>query len=165
MEDVFKILNDLGIEYKKYEHEPVKTCAESTALLPDDMPGVRTKHLFLRDRKRKNYLVIVIDENKLVDLKQLSEKLDLKSLGMASEEELYKYLGVEIGALSMLSFLNDKEHKVQFLIDEAIWNSDAFDCHPNVGGIVLLINKKDWLKIFDYMGREPKVVAIPEKSL
>lgn len=164
MEEVFKILHELGINYLKYEHEPVTTCAESTALLPDDIPGIRTKHLFLRDRKKQNYLMVVIDETKLVDLKTLSNQLDLKSLGMASSEELMEYLGVEVGAVSMLSFLNDNENKVRLLIDEAIWDAEAFDAHPNKAGIVLSITKTDWLKIFKYLNREPEILPIPEKA-
>lgn len=73
MDEIFEMLKKLGIEYKRYDHAPVKTCAESTALLPKDMPGVRTKHLFLRDRKKENYFVVVVDENKMVDLE---ERLD-----------------------------------------------------------------------------------------
>jgi Ala-tRNA(Pro) deacylase len=165
MEEIFKILDDLGIKYDKYEHEAVKTCAESTALLPKDLPGIRTKHLFLHDRKRQNYFVVVVDENKLVDLKRLSEQLDVKSLGMASEEELKEYLNVDAGALSMLTFLNLPKCSVRFLIDEVIWDAEAFDCHPNINNIVLLIYRDDWMKIFDYMENKPQVVSIPEKLI
>ncbi|HSQ90469.1 YbaK/EbsC family protein [Romboutsia sp.] len=165
MEKIFEILEDLAVNFKKYEHEPVKTCAESTALLPDDIPGVRTKHLFLRDKKKKNYFVVVVDENKLVDLKSLSNQLDVKSIGMASEEELKEYFKIEVGSLSMLAFLNVKDSNVRLLIDEEIWDKEAFDCHPNVNNIVLSINKEDWLKIFNYMKRTPEVIFIPEKQL
>ncbi|RDY23149.1 hypothetical protein CHF27_009915 [Romboutsia maritimum] len=165
MKNIFKILEDLEVNFKKYEHEPVKTCAESTALLPDDIPGVRTKHLFLRDKKKQSYFVVVVNENKLVDLKSLSNQLGVKSLGMASEGELQEYLNVEAGALSMLAFLNAEDTTVRLLIDEQIWNEKAFDCHPNVNNIVLSINKEDWLKIFNYIKRTPEVIFIPKKQL
>lgn len=163
MENVLELLDQMNVKYRKYEHEPVKTCAESTALLPKDIPGVRTKHLFVRDRKKESYFLIVIDETKLVDLKLLSARLNVKSLGMASEEELKRYLDVEVGAVSMLSLLNDREHRVRLLMDEAIWNEEAFDCHPNVNGIVLSIEKEHWMKIFQHMDRAPEVMPIPEK--
>lgn len=164
MDEVLEILKKLGIGYKRYDHAPVKTCRESTELLPKDMPGVRTKHLFLHDRKKKNYFVIVVDENKMVDLKALSTKLNVKSLSMASQEELMEYFGVEAGALSMLAFINDKENRVSLIIDEDIWDEEAFDCQPNVCGVVLLIMREDFIKIFDYLKKKPEIVHIPEKS-
>ena len=165
MDEIFETLDRLDIKYQRFEHQVVKTCAESTALLPDDLPGIRTKHLFLHDRKRQNYFAVVVDENKLVDLKRLSEQLCVKSLGMASEQELKEYLKVDAGALSMLTFLNLKKNGVRFLIDEAIWDAEAFDCHPNVNNIVLLIYREDWMKIFNYIETKPEVIPIPEKCM
>jgi Ala-tRNA(Pro) deacylase len=163
MKDVFKVLSELGINYSKFEHGPVKTCAESTAMLPEDFPGVRTKHLFLRDRKRQNYFLLVVDENKLVDLKELSNELNAKSLGMASEEELQRFFNIETGALSMMSLLNLREDRIRFLIDRAIWDEEAFDCHSNVSTTVLSINKEDWIKLFSYMKIEPEIIPVPQK--
>lgn len=165
MEDIINKLRKLGIEYERYEHRKVLTCQESTALLPKDMKGVRTKNILLRDRKKENYILIVVEENKLIDYKELSKALNLKSLKMADEEDLKKYLGTETGALSMLSLFNDNEKRVNLIIDRDIWNEEAFDCQPNQLGVVLLIWKEDWLKIFNYLDIEPEVINIPEKEM
>jgi Ala-tRNA(Pro) deacylase len=163
MEDVTKQIENLGINYKRYEHKAVLTCQESTALLPKDMEGVRTKNIFLRDRKKENYILVVVEENKLIDYKELSNIMNLKSLKMADELELKKYLDVEIGALSMLSLFNDKDKKVRLVIDKDIWDEEAFDCQPNTLGVVFLIWKEDWLKIFDSIKIKPDIIKIPQK--
>lgn len=159
--DALLFLEELGVSYERFDQPPVDTCAESTALLPDDLPGVRTKHLFLRDRKKKNYYLVVVDEKKQVDLKELAVRLNENRLQMASEEDLEKYLQVEVGAVSMLSLINDPEGFVQFIVDQDIWNEEAFDCHPNKKGTVLLIKKTDWLHIFKKINRAPEIVSIP----
>lgn len=159
--DALMFLDELGVSYERFDQPPVDTCAESTALLPDDLPGIRTKHLFLRDRKKKHYYLIVVDEKKQVDLNELAVQLNEKRLQMASEEDLKKYLQVEIGAVSMLSLINDPDGFVQLLIDQEIWKAESFDCHPNKKGIVLLIKKTDWLHIFKKINRTPDIVSIP----
>lgn len=163
MEDLIKKLKDLGIKYERYEHRAVLTCQESTALLPKDMLGVRTKNILLRDRKKENYILVVVEENKLIDYKELSKITDLKSLKMADEEDLKKYLKVETGALSMLALFNDKDKRVKIIIDENIWDEEAFDSQPNQLGVVFLIWKEDWLKIFNYLKIDPVILKIPEK--
>lgn len=165
MEDVIKKINDLGIKYKRYEHKAVLTCLESTALLPKNMEGVRTKNIFLRDRKKENYILVVVEENKLIDYKELSNLLDLKSLKMADQQDLRNYLDVEIGALSMLALFNDKYKKVRLIIDRDIWDEEAFDCQPNQLGVVFLIWKEDWLKIFNNLNIKPDIIKIPEKEM
>lgn len=164
MEDIIKQIDDLGISYKRYEHKAVLTCLESTALLPKNMEGVRTKNIFLRDRKKENYILVVVEENKLIDYKELSNIMNLKSLKMADEQELKKYLDVEIGALSMLSLFNDEDKKVRLVIDKDIWYEEAFDCQPNKLGVVFLIWKRDWLKIFDHLKIKPDIIKVPEKN-
>lgn len=165
MEEVFNMLKELNIKYMRFDQEHVTTCKESTEQLPKDLKGVRTKHLFLRDRKRNNYVLVVVDENKMIDLKALSNSLELKSLSMAGTDELWEYFKVEEGYLSMMSILNDKDKKVRFIIDKDIWEKEAYDCHPNAQDIVLVIDFEDWLKIFNYAGREPEIIHIPEKEV
>lgn len=164
MDEVFNMLQKLNVKYLRFDQEHVTTCKASTEQLPKDLKGVRTKHLFLRDRKKNNYVLVVVDEDKMIDLKALSEVLELKSLSMASTSELWDFLKVEEGCLSMMSILNDKEKRVRFIIDEDIWEKEAYDCHPNALDIVLLIDFKDWLKIFKYVEREPERIHVPEKE-
>lgn len=159
--DALLFLKELGVSYERFDLPPFETCTESTALLPNDLPGVRTKHLFLRDRKKKRYYLVVVDEKKQVDLKELAVRLNENRLQMASEQDLEKYLQVEAGAVSMLSLLNDPEGFVHFIVDEEIWNEEAFDCHPNQKGTVLLIKKTDWLHIFEKINRTPEIMSIP----
>ena len=62
-------LNELGLEYFIYEHPPLRTVEESKALR-GEMHGGHTKNLFLRDKKKNNY-VITVNENQKIYLKFL----------------------------------------------------------------------------------------------
>ncbi len=161
-----EFLEKLQIEYLRFDHAPVKSSVELTAMLPADLPGIRTKNLLLRDRKKENYLLIVVDENKAVDYKKLSGDLDLAGLGMASPEDLFKYYEAEAGTLSLLSliYLNPNEKAPRFIIDNDIWQAEAFDCCPNVNGVCLLIFRDDWLRIFNELNVQPEILKIPSKD-
>lgn len=163
-EAVFALLDELKVDFIRCDHEPVETCEASTALLPPDLKGVRTKHLFLKNKKGDELFLVVVDETKLVDYKALAETLGLKRLEMANEEKLKQILGVGLGEVSMMSLLNDTDHQVRLVIDVAIWHEEAFDCHPNQSGIVLVIDKADWLRIFTKINVEPQILLVPAKS-
>lgn len=164
MDKVFALLDELKINFIRCDHEPVETCEASTALLPPDLKGVRTKHLFLKNKKGDELFLVVVDETKLIDYKALAEILEIKRLGMANEELLEQVLGVGLGEVSMMSLLNDSEKKVQLVIDSAIWGEKAFDCHPNQSGIVLVIDKADWQRIFTHLNVVPQFILVPAKA-
>lgn len=166
MNKAMEFLDNMNIKYLRYDHAPVKSSMQLTAMLPEDLPGIRTKNLLLRDRRKKNYLFVVIDENKAVDYKKLSEEMSLAGLGTASPEDLMKYYNAEVGALSLLSllYIDENENKPRFIIDEDIWEAEAFDCCPNINGICLLIFREDWMRIFNELGIQPEIVKIPSKN-
>lgn len=51
---LLKIIQNIDIKVKLYEHAPIFTVAEG-AHLKADMPGVHVRNLFLRDKKRKTF--------------------------------------------------------------------------------------------------------------
>lgn len=163
--DVYAVLKDLNIDYKRYDYNKnAKTCEEITALLPKDMPGVRTKNLLLKIKKKDKYVMLIVDENKKVDLKKLSKKLQVKNLSLASEEQLKSLFDIEIGSLSYLAFLTYKKDNLKLILDKEMWeNNKEFDSHPNKVGTVLLLKKEDILKIFEYSKVTPEYMEIEEK--
>ena len=68
-EDLFAVLDQLGIAHKTHWHEPVFTVAESQSLR-DEIAGAHTKNLFLKDKKGQ-YFLVTLEEDANVDLKQI----------------------------------------------------------------------------------------------
>ncbi|WP_052672711.1 hypothetical protein [Photobacterium phosphoreum] len=48
--NIYKILDDLGISYKKFQHPAVFNC-EQAHLLALDIDGAATKNLFIKNKK------------------------------------------------------------------------------------------------------------------
>ena len=157
--DVFETLNVLNISYEKFDHAPVYTCEEAN-LINTHISGAKTKNLFLRDRKGKRHFLVVVSDEKQVDLNFLSDCLDVKQLSFASPERLDKYLGIKPGSVSILGVINDPDGSVELIVDQDIWQSEALQCHPLVNTSTLVIKLSDIEMLFEHLGRVSKIIKL-----
>ncbi|MDG6881098.1 Prolyl-tRNA deacylase proX [Phocoenobacter uteri] len=151
--DIKSLLKELNITCQWFDITPCITCAESAALLPEDRIGIGTKNLLFRDKKGRNYFLLVTDEYKTVDSKALAEQIESTRLSMANEEKLQQLLGVGKGSVSLFALVNDPEQQVQLLLDEDLLKATHWDAHPNRNDAVLILSREDWLSYFKYLNR------------
>jgi len=118
--DIYKFLNDHDIRFTRYDHAPVFTVEDVKHHVPP-LPARRTKNLFLRDNKGKRHFLLIVNDDKMVDLKALPSTLGISKLSFGSPARLRNYLGVDPGSVSVLAIANDLNHKVDIIIDE-LWN-------------------------------------------
>lgn len=161
--DIYQFLAAHGIEYERHDHPPVFTCEEANRLVPP-LPAAKTKNLFVRDRKGRRYFLIVVGYEKVVDLKALSSVLGVTKLGLASPERLRKYLDVDPGAVTILAVANDPDKKVEVVMDEDLWGSKAFRCHPLVNTSTLVISRENIERFLDTTEHRLRILNIPSKS-
>ena len=160
--DLYDTLHQHNIDYQRVDHAAVYTCDEADQLLPN-LPGAKTKNLFLRDRKGKRHFLVVVSGTKAVDLKALAKMLAVNSLGFASPERLQQHLQLTPGSVSVLAILNDQERAVGLVIDQPIWDADNVQCHPLVNTATLVLPVADLKRLLSELERPVTVVEIPEK--
>ncbi len=153
---LFKILQVLDISYKFYEHRAVFTVAESSAI-DAEIPGIHCRNLFLRDKKKNNFLVVAAHETK-IDLKGLSDDLGCGRLSFGSKARLWEYLGIRPGSVCPFTVINDIENKVQIVLDAAVMRGDIINCHPLDNTMTIGLSSKDLLKFLSYTGHEPIIL-------
>ena len=108
-EETIEYLKKENIDFTLIEHPAVFTVEEADRLtLPHR--EAHAKNLFIRDEKKRNYYLITLKEDKVLDLKDLRRRFGTKPLSFASAEDLEKILGVQPGSVSALALLNDREH-------------------------------------------------------
>ena len=66
-ETLLDTLTSLNIDFTTHAHPPLRTVEDAKALR-GEMIGAHIKNLYLRDRKKHNFL-IVVQEDRLVNLK------------------------------------------------------------------------------------------------
>jgi Ala-tRNA(Pro) deacylase len=140
---LYDILDLLEIKYTRYEHKAVYTIEEADQL-NIYIPGKLAKNLFLRNRKGDTHYLLIVDENKHVDLKLLSKQIGASSLSFASEERLFKYLGLKPGSVTPFGLMNDIERVVIVLIDRDLVGTSNISFHPNVNTATISVAYGDF---------------------
>jgi Ala-tRNA(Pro) deacylase len=158
--DLDQFLIERRISLPRHEHPAVMTVEESDRLVPK-LPGTKTKNLFLRDKKGLRHLLVTVPADRAVDLNRLGEVLGTGRLGFASAERLAKHLGITPGAVSLLALINDSAHKVEFVIDRALWGADAVQAHPLVNTATMVIAHIDLERFLAATGHQPRIVDVP----
>ena len=124
------VLKKIGISYEILSHAPIMTVAEGTEIAKE-LAVTPCKNLFLVN-KQKEYFLYLLPGNKKLSAKLLAEQVDSSYLSFASREEMEQLLLTSPGAVSILGLINDKENKVQLLIDVDVMHMDYISCHPCV---------------------------------
>ncbi|MCB1651497.1 MAG: prolyl-tRNA synthetase associated domain-containing protein [Alphaproteobacteria bacterium] len=154
---LFEILEALGIAYRLHEHEAVFTVAESSKL-DEEIEGTPCRNLYLRDKKKQNFLVVAANETP-VDLKALQDKLGCGRLSFGSAERLWEYLGIRPGSVCPFTVINDPQHHVQVVLDAHMMAQESVCYHPLDNRMTIALSPSDLLKFFAHTGHVPQVLA------
>lgn len=154
-EELFAFLGELGIETTTIDHPAVYTVEEAKQHR-GDLPGAHCKNLFLKDKKGALYLVVA-QEDRAIDMKALRHKIDSHHLSFGKPDLLMEVLGVEPGSVTVLSLINDTEHRVNVVIDAAIMEADVLNCHPLTNTATTTIATKDVITFVEACGHQPAV--------
>lgn len=158
---LYKKLEELNIKIEKQEHEAVHTI-EEILKLDVRLDGMGLKNLFVKDKFDNRYM-IVVEENKRVDLKKIKENLDLNKLSFCKEDELRNILKIEPGSVTPLAAINDDENEVTIILDEDMVDKNIL-VHPLVNTATIKINYNDMIKLFNNLKTNYIVTNIPEKQ-
>ena len=101
--------------------------------------------------KRKEGLFIV-DDNKRLDIKKLSEQINEKGLRLGSEENLFEKMNLKFGVVSLFGLLNNKDKDIKVYIDKELLNEDIIAFHSNDNTATVFIKIKDMFKFIDNLG-------------
>ena len=160
MSDFHQFLADNGIEYERHDHPAVYTVEEASRLVPA-LPAAKTKNLFLRDKKGQRHFLVVVPADKRIDIKSLPDVIGANRLSFGSADRLKKYLGVEPGAVTLFAIFNDPGCQVELIVDESLWQAEAFQFHPLVNTSTLVISRDNLMRFIELSGHEAKVMAVP----
>lgn len=139
----YDLLDSLGIEYWRIDHEPAYTmeaCEEIDKALGD---AVICKNLFLCNRQKTDFYLLMIPGEKVFKTKELSGQIGSARLSFASAEDMEKYLDITPGSVSVMGLINDRENAVRLLVDEDVLKEEFFGCHPCVNTTSLKLRVKD----------------------
>ena len=157
-ERLMATLISLDISFTKHTHPPLRTVEDAKALR-GDLQGVHIKNLYLRDRKKRNFL-LVAEEDKAIDLKALPSLVGSDRLSFGSADRLFEMLGVRPGAVSPFTLINDPDHKVQLLLDSDLADQPCLFAHPLVNDMTLGVSWADLMRFFTHTKHDPRLLFL-----
>jgi Ala-tRNA(Pro) deacylase len=137
---------------------------EDVHRLTPDLPGAKTKNLFFRDKKGNRHFLVLVPADKRINLKALPKVLESTKISFGSPDRLMKHLGIIPGSVSLLAIANDQGNKVEVIIDDSLWTSEAFQFHPLVNTSTLVISRGSIKRFLAATGHEVKIMKIPAQG-
>lgn len=144
---VYELLDKLSIPYERIDHDVADTMEECAEV--DKALGVTMcKNLFLRNRQKTTFFLLLMPGEKKFLTKDLSKQLGISRLSFAEAEYMEEYLNITPGSVSVLGLMNDKDWYVDLLIDKELLDAEYIGCHPCINTSSLKIKTQDILQKF-----------------
>lgn len=156
--DLFRLLDNLNIETKTYQHPPLYTVEDSQSLR-GEIPGGHCKSLFLKDKKN-NFILAVLSEDRRLDMKALSdcENLNVGRLSFASAERMIDMLGIKPGSVTPFSLINVDNNDLIVILDKGMLEQEYLNYHPLHNEATTTIHRDDLIKFIEHFGFNPIIL-------
>lgn len=154
------LFSDLGIDAVTYQHPPVFTVAEGEGF-KQRIPGGHTKNLFLKDKKDQIWLVTA-GAHTQVNLKSLPALIGAARLSFGSPDRLLDTLGVTPGSVTPLALVNDRQHRVRFVLDAGLMQCSTINCHPLRNDMTTCLAPEALLRVLRHLGYDPLVAPLED---
>lgn len=162
-EELLARLSALSIEHSTIDHPAVFTVEESQSHTAH-LPGGHCKSLFLKDKKGGLWLLVCLDYRR-IDMNRLSKVLECPRLSFGKPELLLEVLGVTPGSVTPFALINDQDHRVQPLLDQAMLAHDVLNYHPLTNEATTTIKSDDLPKFITAMGHQPRILDLDESGI
>ncbi len=145
---IFDILDELGIAYTNYEHNPVFTCDEAKGV---DIPWYRVKSLLLRNKKATNFYMVVLPDTKKLDTNSIRAIFDDTKMSFASSERMMEKIKLTPWSVSPFALINNTDRDIRVVFDSQLQDQEVW-FHPlqndntvilNMSGIEDFLNNLD----------------------
>lgn len=158
---VYDLLDRLGIEYERIDHEAAFTM-EACEAIDRALGTLICKNLFLCNRQKTKFYLLMIPGNKVFKTRDLSRQIGSARLSFAAPEAMEEYLDITPGSVSVMGLMNDHHHQVQLLVDREVLSAPTLGCHPCVNTSSLRLRTRDVTDVFlPAVGHEMIVVDLP----
>ena len=115
----YQFLDRLGIEFDRTDHPDQPATSMDVCANVDAILNVHIcKNLFLCNRQKTNFYLLVMPGDKPFKTKELSKQMGISRLSFADEEYMERFLDIHPGSVSVLGLMNDRDHRVTLAIDE-----------------------------------------------
>lgn len=152
-------LNALNIPFQLVEHEAALTTEQADRFI-EGIKGVRTKTMFLTNKKKTQFFLVIMDDRKRLDMKAFGDLTQTKGIRMASENSLYEKMLLPPGVVSPFGLLSNADHDIRVFIDREIISADRMSFHPNTNEKTVFLRTGDVIRFIESLDYTVNVVDL-----
>lgn len=153
-------LEELGIEFEVVEHPPAFTTEQADSYI-EGLEGVRTKSMFLTNKKKTQYYLLIMDDQKPLDMDDFKEQVGANRIRMASTESLAERMQLPAGTVSPFGLLNNEEKDILVYFDQDIVSEEIMTFHPNTNEKTIFIKTQDLFRFLESIGFNYEILNLP----
>lgn len=158
---LYELLNQLDTGYDYYEHPAVPTVEEAVRYWKD-LDATHCKNLFFRNHKGNRHYLVILDHRRVLNIRDLEQRLKQGKLTFASPKRLMKYLGLTPGSVTPFGLINDTDRHVHLFLDKQLQHSERISFHPCINTASLVIAYSDFLRFLEHQGNTWEYVCLYE---
>jgi Ala-tRNA(Pro) deacylase len=155
-DEFLAFLDSLGVAHDTVDHPAVFRVGEGEDVKAQ-IPGAHTKNLFLKDAKDRLWLISA-EDRAVIDLKRLHQVIGSARLSFGNAALMEEVLGVTPGSVTAFALVNDKAHRVTFVLDRTLAEADRVNFHPLVNTGTTGVSREGFCKFLEAVGVKPMVV-------
>ena len=149
----------MNIPFEIVEHEPALTTEQADSFI-EGIEGVRTKTMFLTNKKKTEFYLLIMDDKKRLDMDIFKEIVASKQIKMASKNSLFEKMMLPPGVVSPFGLLNNEDKDIKVYIDKEIIDEERMCFHPNTNEKTIFLKTLDLLKFIESIGYDVNIVEI-----
>ena len=152
-------LQKLDIKYDMVDHPAALTTAQADAYIADKS-GVCTKSMFLKD-KHKNFYLVIMDDAKRMDFKKFQELTGTKRISMDHDHDIEEQLGLEAGIVSPFGIMYNTDHNIKIYFDQDMLDENIpLTFHPNINTHTIFLSAADLMKFIKAQGFDYQIIDL-----
>ena len=152
-------LQELGIPFDVVEHPPAFTTEQADSYI-EGIEGVRTKSMFLTNKKKTQYYLLIMDDQKSLDMDLFKDLVSANGIRMASADSLFEKMQLPPGTVSPFGLLNNPERDIQVYFDKDIVSEDTMTFHPNTNEKTIFVATQDIFKFLTHLGYDYQILEL-----
>ena len=160
---IYDALDALEISFARAVHDYADTMEDCLAV--EAVLGAEIcKNLFLCNRQKTCFYMVMMPGAKPFRTKHLSAQLDCARLSFADSDKMAELLHTSPGSVSALELIFDTDKQIQLVIDKDLLKNDFISGHPGISTSTLRLSREDMLRYISASGHTPVYVDLPVET-
>lgn len=153
-------LEELEIDFEVVEHPPAFTTEQADSYI-EGLEGVRTKSMFLTNKKKTQYYLLIMDDQRPLNMDDFREQVGANRIRMASAESLAEKMQLPPGTVSPFGLLNNDEKDIRVYFDKDIVSEEIMTFHPNTNEKTIFIKTQDLFRFLESISFNYEILTLP----